>query len=367
MIGKALFFAFTLMINSLASSAEELSEIPVTQLKITSQSIKLSKISDVLGRSITSAKTQLIINDGRNLWRMSVNAHVMKRINLNFLPEEANWFSTVCATTTSLFVAVSDYPEKQKIEELAKSRGDFVRGPSAKGFLTILPASIKYTNSPTITSRPPTDPQTTPENIFTYEIQSCSWHNSTMYFGSYGALGKVNLSTSTVDLIEEDEAQSLSRVPLIADKDGLWYAIDSGGLEGASLVNKPITGGTLYYSISNGEDIISYTSLVKHHGQLIIGTTHGLFILNQGTRKLKRINFGLPLQNEFISSLLSYNNYLWVFAGGGLLKVDLINSTAIFFSLPPQSNWFAGSPLNKSWILLSTDGIWKGELKTSPN
>jgi len=43
MINKILFVVFTVTIYSLNSSAEVLSEIPVTQLNITSQPIKLNE------------------------------------------------------------------------------------------------------------------------------------------------------------------------------------------------------------------------------------------------------------------------------------------------------------------------------------
>jgi len=91
----------------------------------------------------------------------------------------------------------------------------------------------------------------------------------------------VNITNSTIDIIDEDEEQSLNRFPLIADKGGLWYAVDSGGLERAVLINQPIRGKIKYHSIDNGEDIISYTSLVKHHGQIAVGTTHAFLYLTK--------------------------------------------------------------------------------------
>lgn len=369
MLIKTLFFFFLITLHS-PIFAEKLSGIAVINIQTSVQPISLSKLSDLSAREIETTAQEALINDGRSLWAIKKGSRTLDKFKLNGLPEDANWFNTVCSTGDSLFVAVSDYPENQRNADLGGTRGTFVVGPRGLGFLFImLPTSIgawSYTHLPKISSRPihSSNPSATEPQQSIDEIQSCSWNGNDLFFGSYGALGKVNRVFGTIDLLNEDTEQSLSRFPLLAEKSGLWYAVDEGGLDGAALVYHPFKGEGVSYVIDNGEDIVAYRALVRHNGHLIVGTTHGLFLLDERSGNFQRFEFSQSFPDLYVTSLISHNNSLWAFIGGNWLKIDLTNSRAIRYLTQPPSNWLNGRPFDGSWILLSPNGIWKSHRNT---
>lgn len=350
--------------------AEPFLKIGVIKLQTSTQAVSVSKLSDIAAKSIAVTSNVALINDGRALWFMKNNAQKLEKTDLTSLPADANWFDTVCATGNSFFVAVSDYPDEQRNIELGTPRGNFIVGPSAKGFFIVSPPTlVEYWSAPTIISRPPSSfiPQPVPEAPFSEFIQSCAWNGKEMFFGSYGSLGKINLSNASVTLLEEDEGQSLSRFPLLVEGDGMRYAIDSGGLEGTALISRSENGAVKDFSIENEneEDIVSYTALVRHQGKLFVGTSHGLFQLNEKTGSFLRLEFSQQLPDQYVTSLVSYKNFLWVFIGENWFRVDMTNFKALRYTSPLRNKWIGGHPFDSSWILLSTNGVWRS-LRSTP-
>lgn len=370
MLIRTLILFFLIPLHSSPIFAEELSGIAVINIQTSIQPISLSKLSDLSAREIETTAQEALINDGQSLWTIKKGARTLSKLRLNGLPEDANWFNSICSTEDSLFVAVSNYPESQRNTDLGGSRGTFIVGPHGLGFLFImLPTSIgawSYTHLPKITSRPIRypNPSATESQQSIDEIQSCSWNGNDLFFGSYGALGKVNRLFGTIDLLNEDTEQSLSRFPLLAEKSGLWYAVDEGGLGGAALIHHPFDMDSISYAIHNGEDVVAYRALIRHDGHLIVGTTHGLFLLDERSGNFQRFEFSQSFPDLHVTSLISHNNSLWAFMGGNWLKIDLTNSRAVQYLTQPPSNWVSGRPFDGSWILLSSNGIWKSNRNT---
>ncbi len=354
---------------SLVARAEAMSDIPTTRFKVSTEAGEFTRLSDTAGFSIAATGGAALISGNRSMSFLRKGSARLEKVSLDGLPPDANWFSPICAAGRYFVVAVDDYSAAQQDKESNSPRGSFRVGPKAKGFLVVSPGQKnRYLSSLRVTSRPPFhfEGDDTRSAAFADYVQSCAWNGQSLYLGSYGSLGIANIDKETIELVSEDEEEELSRLPLIIDGATLWYGIDEGGLDGAAIVKRTAGKEEKSWAINNGEDIVSYTALAKHQGQLLVGTSHGLFQLDEKAGRFQRLDVDPDVAGRPITSLTSQGGFLWVFAEGEWLKVDLKRRTTVRYvdrAQKGQANFTAGIFFDGAWLLVGPDGIWRASVR----
>jgi hypothetical protein len=358
-----LFFGLMILAPTFANG-EKLSDIPAIAFQVSTKPVVLSRLSDSGAYEIVANKKIALINDGRSIWLFKGGSSKLEKKSFAKSPQETTWYGPVCAMGDTFVVAVQNYPEEQLEKESTAPRGSFIEGPTGAGFIVLSPARAdRYLPSLTVASRPPQeftpDPGDTESQLFSDTVQCCAWDGTSLFLGSYGSVGKVNLAAATIDLIEEDTEQTLSHLPLFVEDQTIWFGLDEGGLGGASLVMRPFRGKSKGFFIANGEDVVSFSALTRHEGRLIAGTSHGLFQLDETSRQFQRLEFGEKYSGSRVTTLISYKGSLWAFIGGEWLCVDLKTRKAVRYVNSTPTELTTGLPFNGTWLLAGPTGVWK--------
>ncbi|MBU1054965.1 MAG: hypothetical protein KKC46_14230 [Proteobacteria bacterium] len=343
--------------------AENLSEIPAIKFQVSKQSVSLVRLSDIGATEIVANKNIALINSGRSIRVLKANSNKIENKLISALPHNSFWYGPVCVMRDSFVIAVTEYPEEQRSKEINTHRGGFKAGPSSNRFIIITPSSPdRYIKTLKVSSRPPLNYdgiKVVKSNQFSAHVQSCAWDGNEIYFGSYGSFGKANFEKGTIDLVEEDEGLAFNRFALLVERKAIWVGIDEGGMGGAFLEMKPLEGESRSFSINTENDIISFNTLLRHRGLLLVGTSHGLFMLNEASGKFQCFDFGESLSGLSVSSLVSCKGLLWVFIGGEWLTVDIKKNHAVHYINTSSTKLSTGIPFGNGWILGGVSGVWK--------
>lgn len=361
---KSLLFLGLMLLAPTFANGEKLSDIPAIAFQVSTKPVDLTRLSDFGAHEVVASKKIALINNGRSIWFFKGNNNTLEKKSFAYLPREANWYGPVCAMGETFVFALQNYPEEQLEKESIAPRGSFIEGPTTTGFVLLSPAKAdRYLPSLTVASRPPQEFNPNPDDpesqLFSDKVQSCAWNGTSLFIGSYGSVGKANFDTGTIDLIEEDYEETLNRFPLFVEKKALWFGLDEGGLGGASLVMRPFHGEPKDFSIANGEDIVSFSALTRHEGRLIVGTSHGLFQLDEISGHFQRLNFDEKYSGSRVTALISHNGFLWAFIGGEWLRIDLKKRKAARYVSSPPTELTTGTPFNNIWLLAGPTGVWK--------
>jgi hypothetical protein len=223
----------------------------------------------------------------------------------------------------------------------------------------------RYLSTLTIKSRPPHDPENGPEDTrsaqYSEHVQSCWWDGKKMVIGSYGSLGKANFDRGTIDLLDEDVGLSFNRLPMLVERGNIFVGVDEGGLGGTWLEKRPAFGKPISFSIdSDGEfDIVSFQALVRHQGRLIVGTSHGLFSLDEKSGRFLHFAFGEKLSRSPVTSLVSHGGFLWAFMGEEWLRIDIAKQAVVRYGDARTPSLITGRPFGNGWLLSGPTGVWK--------
>lgn len=350
--------------------AEKLAEIPSKTFRMSKQAISLSYLSDIEAREIVTNGDIALINSGRTISLLKANSGKLEERKVGVVANGSPWYGTTCAMKDGFVIALQDYPEDQRDKENSTPRGGFRAGPAPKGFAIIGPSSPdRHLSTLTVTSRPSPGPDNLPEDtrskLFSDHVQSCWWDGKNMVIGSYGSLGKADFDQGTIDLMEEDEGLSFSRFPLLVEATAIFVGFDEGGMGGAWLVKMPAFGKRMNFSIDTEEDfnVVSFSALVRHQGKLVIGTSHGLFSLDERSGHFLRFDFGKRLSGLPVATLVSHKGFLWVFMGDEWLRVDVPKQKAVRYSDALSSPLITGRPFGDGWLLSGPAGMWKYSAK----
>lgn len=354
----------------MTASAEKLAEIPVKKFRMSRRAISLSHLSDIHARQIVANGNNALINCGRSIWSLVASTGKLEEKKVSALDSSSTWYGPVCAIEDGFLIAVQGYPEEQRRKEESSSRGDFRAGPIPKGFLILSPYSPdRYVNTLEVASRPQSDYRKAIEDTgrepFSGHVQSCASDGERIVIASYGSMGKADLKAGTIDLIDEDEGLAFNRFPLLVEASAIWVGLDEGGLGGATLEMRPSIGKAKEYGISTEEDddVVSFTALLRHQGKLVVGTSHGLFSLDEQSERFWRFDFGKQLANLPVTTLLSHNGFLWVFMGKEWLRVDVRSRRAVRYFDSRSTPLTIGVPFGDVWFLSGPSGLWKCSLR----
>lgn len=343
---------------------EDLSKIHSMKFSVSSKLIKLNRLSDSGAKDIVASKKVALVNSGRGMWLFYMENRKLEKVNFTSVPKDVNWFGPVCTDGSSFFISTQNYPEDQKDKESTSSRGSFRAGPKAMGFVFISDnAEDRYISTLKIASRPQIGISNNPQDLLFIDfVQSCAWSGKYIYLGNYGSLAKADFQNRSITIIDEDDGLSFSRSPLLLERNGLWFGKDEGGLGGAVLVNRPFNGKSKHFSIDNGEDVVSFYSLIRMNGLMMVGTSHGLFQLSEKSGRFTKLDFDQDFSNQPVTALKNYKGYLWVFISGEWLRVDLETKKAKQYVNLNRSKLSTGIFLNNAWLVTGPEGIWESNM-----
>ena len=363
--------ALTLLLPTIAL-ADKLTEIPSKTFRMSKQAISLSHLSDIEAREIVTNGNIALINSGRTISLLKANSSKLEEWKVGMDANGSPWYGPVCATKDSFVIALQDFPEDQRDQENSTPRGGYRAGPKPNGFVIMGPGSSspdRYLSTLTVTSRPPAGPDNVSEDTrskqFSGHVQSCWWDGKKMVLGSYGSLGRADFDLGTIDLIEEDDGLAFSRFPLLVEASTLFVGVDEGGMGGTWLAKLPAFGKPMNFSIATDEDFdaVSFSALVRHQGKLIVGTSHGLFSLDEQSGHFLRFDFGKRLFGLPVTALVSHKGFLWVFMGEEWLRVDVPKHKAVRYSDSRSLPLATGRPFGDGWLLSGPSGVWQYSAK----
>lgn len=354
--------------------AEDLAGITGEKYRVSVRHVSPKLISPVEAPLITTNGRLALINDNRHLWWLDAMHLKLEALESTAVAHESTWYGPACAHANGFVIAVSDYPDPQKDTEAETPRGGYRAGPSPRGVL-ILDRSGLHRHLPALSvrSHPPVpSPQSgsteeseelfhfTPPTVFNHLILSCARQRDKLMFGAYGALGTADVEHGTMDLVQHDYELNFNRVPLWIDASGIWFGIDEGGMGGAGLDHLRGSGDERHYSIRAQEDgdIVVVTALVRHRGHMMVGTTHGLFRLDERTGSFSRLDFRHTWSNAMVTDLVSHQGFLWSFQGGHWLRIDIRARHAVRYAPAQPAKFEMGRPFGKGWLLSSEHGVW---------
>lgn len=356
-------FTWLINYNVFADSTQKLSEIPSINFQVSNNLITLTKLADFNATNLVANKNTVLIADHRKIYMLKKGRNKLQKLDINSEPKESAWFSPICANTKDFIIHIADYPSIQQDEDASKYRGDFIAAPSSRGFV-IIDDNLKnqrHIQSLKIVSRPPTQIGDYNKTVvFSDLVQSCTFYGNKVFLGSYGSLGKADFKKETIGLIDEDEEMTFNRYPIFVEKKYIWIEKDEGGLGGASIEkwshqNTKIGG----FYIDNGYDVVSYTTFIRHKGQMIVGTTHGLFSLDEKTGRFTRFDLGKEISSMPTENLLQHDGYLWGFINGEWFRIDTKKRLAIKQVDTNKNKFTNGVFFDGAWILIGSSGIWK--------
>jgi len=292
---------------------------------------------------IVPARDFVAFRSGRELWVKMENRPVRTLDQLVDLPSGFDWYEHACAAGDRLVVAVSRYPEGQRIQEELSEIGEFRAGPEAAGFLVVdlgRKPRATFLESFRVASRPPLQPGEIEEPLseLTLGMQSCAWDGDHLYVGDYGTLARVDLEAGTADLLEEDML-GVNRPALVKDGDGLWYA---------AFMDSPWMGKWTPKGVSSLglEEEAAVDSLLKHRGRLLASSSEGVMEIDEKRRACIRYRLG----DEAVYGLTLQHRKLLGVRDDGWVELDLSGKKAIRYRLegPGADNrvlsigWFDG-------------------------
>ena len=280
---------------------------------------------------IVTAKRFVAFRAGRGLWVKLEDKPIRRLEQLVDLPSGFDWYEHACAAGDRLVVAVSVYPEEQRLHEEEVGMGGFRPGPQEAGFLVVdlrRQPSVRFLQSFRVTSRPEPglgemDEPIVPDPEVKLGMQSCAWDGDHLYVGDFGALARVDLDAGTADLLEEDML-GINRTALVKDGRDLWYSAfaDSPWME------KWTPRGTSRLDLLN--EAAEADSLLKHRGRLLASTAAGVVEIDEKRRTYVRYSladgpavYGLTLQRR---KLLGVQDDGWV-------ELDLSDREAVRYRL----------------------------------
>ncbi|GEM_PF-5872400 len=352
-------FCLTLLLPA-SARADALAEIPSVQFRLSTQATALVRLGDIGATEIVANRNIALINGGRSLWQARANGNKLEERPVSGFANGAAWYGPMCAMRDGFVIAVQHYPEAQRVKEDGTPRGGFRAGPAPRGFVILRPTSPdRYLGALRVTSRPLHSAEDTGSNLYSEHVQSCAWDGRAMVLGSYGSLGKADFDAGSIELIDEDEELSFSRFPLLVEARAIWVGTDEGGMGGAALEMRPAAGKPRQFRIDAGEDVVTFSALARHQGRLVVGTSHGLFALDEQSGRFWRFDFGAALAYAPVTGLLSHNGFLWVFIGDQWLRVDVINRQALRYVDSVAAPLTTGTPFDGGWILSGPAGVWK--------
>jgi hypothetical protein len=293
---------------------------------------------------IVPARDFVAFRSGRELWVKMENRPVRTLDQLVDLPSGFDWYEHACAAGDRLVVAVSRYPEEQRLQEELSEIGEFRAGPESAGFLVVhlgRKPRATFLESLEVVSRPPLQPGEIEEPMpeVTLGMQSCAWDGDHLYVGDYGVLARVDLEAGTADLLEEDML-GVNRPALVKDGDGLWYA---------AFMDSPWMGKWTPEGVSSLglEEGAAVDSLLKHRGRLLASSSEGMMEIDEKRRSCVR--YLLPDDPAVYGLTLQHRKLLGV-RDDGWVELDLSGKKAIHYRLegPGADNrllsvgWFDG-------------------------
>lgn len=368
----ALSIACALSSLSLSNArADDLAEIPAERYRVTVRHFSPELIGHAEAPLISTNGPVALVNDHRHLWWLDAATLKLRPVEPAIAADTTTWYGPACAYADGFVVAVSDYPEPQKDKEAETPRGGFRIGPAPKGLLIVghsgrhrrLPslAVRSHPPVPSYSSGKPEDALVVlPPTVFNDHIQSCAWQGDTLVLGAYGALGTADIELATIDLVQNDYGLEFNRTPLWIDTTGIWFGIDEGGLGGSELEHLPSSGEARHYSIGTQEEgnIVAITALVRHRGRMVVGTTHGLFWLDEKGGTFRRFDFDRPYSAEMVTDLVSHQGFLWSFQGGQWLRIDTRKRNAVRYAPSTPTKFETGRPFGKGWLLSGEHEVW---------
>ena len=280
---------------------------------------------------IVTAKRFVAFRSGRGVWVKLEDTPIRRLEQLVELPSGFDWYEHACAAGDRLVVAVSVYPEDQRLREEETGMGGFRPGPQEVGFLVVdlrRRPGVRLLRTLHVTSRP--DPGLGEENEpivpdpdVTLGMQSCVWDGDDLYVGDYGALARVDLDAGTADLLEEDML-AINRAALLKDGRDLWY---SAYADSPWMGKWTARGSSSFDLLNEGAEA---DSLLKHRGRLLASTPSGVVEIDEKRRTWVRYRFadaaavyGLTLQRR---KLLGARDDGWV-------ELDLSGKKAVRYRL----------------------------------
>lgn len=363
-------------LHSPHASADQLADIPLEKYRVEAHHFSPELIGHVEAPLISAHGRLALITDNRRLWWLEASNLQLQALESTAGADGSVWYGCVCAHADGFVVAVSDYPDPQRNREAETPRGGFRTGPEPKGLLILgrtgqrqhLPA-LAVASHPPVPSFPSESSEEplylVPPTVFNSPIQSCVQQGSKLVLGAYGALGVADVERGTIDLVQYDYGLEFNREPLWIDASGIWFGIDEGGMGGAGLEHLASSGKEGHYSIraQDDGDIVVVTALTRHRGRIMVGTTHGLFRLNEKTGGFSGFDFGRPWSNEMVTYLVSHQGYLWSFQGGQWLRIDTRTRRAVLYAPSESTKFLMGQPFGKGWLLSGEHGLWTYRVK----
>lgn len=262
---------------------------------------------------IVPARGFVAFRSGRTLWIKLAGRPVRTLDQLADLPSGFDWYENACAAGDRLVVAVSRYPEEQRLREERSGPGEFREGPRPAGYLVIDLRSPRVTllERFRVTSRPPLprELESVPleelglASHVTLGMQSCAWDGRSLFVGDSGTLARIDLAAGTADLLEED-LLGVNRPALLKDGDELWYAASMD----APWMGKWTPDGGQSFSLLNQEGLET-DSLLKHRGRLLASSPRGVVEIDEQRRTYVRYRLsdeagqavhGLTLQQQHL-------------------------------------------------------------------
>ncbi len=343
---------------------------------ITPRSLPIAKLDEQAAETILANGSLAVIDRGESLGLLRRGARAPEPFVA--LPMHPNiGFDALCLAGESFFVGIHESrpatspPLAERVREtqptatgtpLGFYKFSLSNNPQRAGV-----TEIQFIETLKITAHP--QPADMP---FAYQgpaslrqaIQSCAWDGQGLYLGMAGALGRTDLERQTIDLIEvDDEATArLNRRPMFLDQDGMWLAYDDGGA-GPGWLRSPLRRGkSKRFVIENGEDTVAYSAIVRHRGAIYVGTSHGLFRLDEASASFVFQDLGQGSPGANINQLYSDASGLWVFSGGEWLRLDPKNRSGIRFVTQPHAILVTGAPFDGYWLIGGPDGVWRTPL-----
>lgn len=358
---------FTLLVTYqiCASEIQKVSEIPSINFQVSNKIIKIDKLDSFNATDLAVNKSAVLFTNRRNIYLLKKGQNKLKKYDMGTELPISAWFSPICASAKNFFIHVADYPSVQQEDDALKYRGDFIAAPSSVGFVIIENNLHKQRQIKSLKIVSRSFVQNGKENSkvdFSDLVQSCAYYGGQVFLGSYGSIGKADLNKETIALIDQDEEMTFNRNKIFIENKFIWINKDEGGLDGASIEkwsHKNIKIND--YSINNGYDMISYTAFARHKGKMIIGTTHGLFSLDEQTGRFAHFDLGKEVTSMPIDNLVQWDGYLWSFTGGQWFQIDIEKHTAIRLIDEDKNKFTNGVFFDGTWILIGPSGIWKKE------
>jgi hypothetical protein len=349
------FVGALLMLASFSGRTEEAPLVRQEVYQVTPRSLPLTRLDDQATQAIEAHSSLAIIHRGQSLALLRPGMRHVE--TLAPLPNHPNpEFGPLCRAGEGFLVSLRTPPTP---------------GPQGWYYLsdrktakTGAHPEIRFIETLRITTRP-----RAVEMPFSYQgptlirgpMTTCSWGEQGLYLAMPGALGRANLSRRTIDFLDVDDpaATIALRGPIMTDGDAVWVGIDEGSAGQTRLQWLGPQGRSKSWILAESEDPMAISALVRHQGQIYLGTSHGLFRFDEAKGRFIYQDLGNGAPGTHINALYSDSNALWVFGEGQWFHLNTGAKTGTRFVLQPTTPLVTGVPFENYWLVGGPEGVWR--------